>query len=101
MRRAHSRHARLFSKIFQIAVDSSRDGYILPEMHRATPTGAPQMTNAQLSAFRAIADAMQSQSEPANWQWIGQHMSQRLFGITETRAKGYAERHGGSATKMA
>jgi hypothetical protein len=37
---------------------------------------------------------------PKNWQWIGPHMSQRMFGITEARARAYAERHGGTATKM-
>lgn len=56
------------------------------------------MTYAQLEAFRAIASAMQA--EPTDWQWIGQHMSQRMFGITEARAKAYAARHGGVAQKM-
>jgi hypothetical protein len=56
------------------------------------------MNQAILSRFRAIAEAMNT--EPTDWQWNGQHMSQRMFGITETRAKAYAERHGGNATKM-
>jgi hypothetical protein len=56
------------------------------------------MNHAVLEHFRAIAAAMQS--EPTDWQWIGQHMSQRCFGITETRAKAYSERHGGIAKKM-
>jgi len=56
------------------------------------------MTNAALTQFRAIAEAMNT--EPTNWQWIGQHMSQRMFGITEARAKAYAERHGGTAERM-
>ena len=56
------------------------------------------MTNAALSQFRAIHAAMQT--EPTNWQWIGQHMSQGMFGITEARAKAYAERHGGIASRM-
>ena len=56
------------------------------------------MNHANLEAFRAIAASMQS--EPTDWQWIGQHMSQRMFGITETRAKAYADRHGGIAKKM-
>lgn len=56
------------------------------------------MTNSTLQEFRHIADAMQT--EPANWQWIGPHMSQRMFGITEARAKAYAARHGGIAAKM-
>lgn len=56
------------------------------------------MTEAQLQAFRTIAEAMNTQ--PTDWQWIGEHMSQRMFGITEARAKAYAERHGGTARKM-
>jgi hypothetical protein len=56
------------------------------------------MNDATLSHFRAIAEAMTA--EPKNWQWIGPHMSQRMFGITEARARAYAERHGGTATKM-
>ena len=56
------------------------------------------MNNAQLQNFRAFAAAMQT--EPNNWQWIGPHMSQRMFGITEARAKAYAARHGGKAEPM-
>ena len=56
------------------------------------------MHDAQIQAFRAIAEAMQT--EPTDWQWIGPHLSQRMFGITETRAKAYAERHGGVAQRM-
>ena len=56
------------------------------------------MNTAQLTAFRTIAEAMQT--EATDWQWIGQHMSQRMFGITEARAKAYAARHGGAAKKM-
>ena len=56
------------------------------------------MNNAQLEAFRQIATLMQA--EPANWQWIGPHMSQRMFGITEFRAKQYAARHGGEAKQI-
>ena len=56
------------------------------------------MNQAQLQAFREIAASMQT--EPQDWQWIGKHMSQRMFGITETRAKNYADRHGGEARKM-
>jgi hypothetical protein len=56
------------------------------------------MTSAQLEGFRMIASAMQT--EPTDWQWIGRHMSQRMFGITERRAKEYAERHGGKAEQM-
>lgn len=57
------------------------------------------MNNATLYAFRQLAAAMQT--EPTDWQWVGPHMSQRMFGITETRARAYAERHGGVAQKMA
>lgn len=56
------------------------------------------MNDATLNAFRQIADAMIGQ---ADWQWIGPHMSQRMFGITEQRAKEYAARHGGEAKPMA
>ena len=56
------------------------------------------MNTTQLQAFRQIFERMQT--EPTDWQWIGPHMSQRMFGITETRAKAYAERHGGIAKRM-
>ena len=56
------------------------------------------MTNATLQAFRDLHEAMQT--EPTNWQWIGPHMSQRMFGITRTRAESYAQRHGGTAAEM-
>lgn len=56
------------------------------------------MNDATLQAFRDIADAMQPQ--PRDWEWVGQHMSQRMFGITEARAKDFAQRHGGTARKM-
>ena len=56
------------------------------------------MHDAQIETFRAIAEAMQT--APTDWQWIGPHLSQRMFGITETRAKAYAERHGGVAQRM-
>lgn len=56
------------------------------------------MTNAQLEGFRAIAAAMQT--EPADWEWIGPHMSQRMFGITRERAEAFAKAHGGTARPM-
>ncbi len=56
------------------------------------------MTDPVLALFRTLADSMNT--EPTTWQWIGPHMSQRMFGITESRAKAYAERHGGVASKM-
>jgi len=55
------------------------------------------MNNAQLEGLRKIADAMIGK---ADWQWVGPHMSQRMFGITEERAKEYAKAHGGRAEKM-
>jgi len=54
------------------------------------------MTEASLSHFRALADTLAG-PEPRDWQWIGPHLSQRMFGITEQRAKAYAARHGGTA----
>ena len=55
------------------------------------------MTNATLQAFRDIAEQMIGK---ADWQWIGPHMSQRMFGITQERAEGYAKAHGGKAEQM-
>jgi hypothetical protein len=51
-----------------------------------------------LVAFRQIAAEMHP--EPHDWQWIGQHMSQRMFGITEKRAKDYAKKYGGEAKPL-
>lgn len=56
------------------------------------------MNEAVLEMFRSIASAA---VPSANWQWIGPHMSQRMFGITEERAKDYARRFGGKASIMA
>lgn len=56
------------------------------------------MNDAQLEAFRQIAQSMNS--EPADWQWNGQYMSQQQYGITETRAKSLVARHGGTARQM-
>ena len=58
------------------------------------------MNATQLQAFRDIAAAMQG-NKPQNWQWIGKWMSQRMFGISEDRAKDYAKRFGGEASQMA
>ena len=55
------------------------------------------MTDATLTHFRNLADAMITR---ADWQWIGPHMSQRMFGITRERAEAYAARHGGVAQPM-
>lgn len=57
------------------------------------------MNDTALAYFREIAAAMAG-PEPRDWQWIGPHMSQRMFGITEARARAYAARHGGEARKM-
>lgn len=56
------------------------------------------MNDAVLSYFRSLSEAMQT--APADWQWIGPHMSQRMFGITERRAREYAARHGGEAKPL-
>lgn len=56
------------------------------------------MDASQLQAFRDLAAAMSS--APQDWEWIGKHISQRMFGITEKRAKEYAERYGGEARRM-
>ena len=53
------------------------------------------MNHATLEHFRALAAAMQT--APVDWQWIGPHLSQRMFGITEPRARAYAARHGGDS----
>ena len=55
------------------------------------------MTNATLDMFRTIADQMIGK---ADWEWVGPHMSQRMLGITQERAEGYAKAHGGIARKM-
>jgi len=56
------------------------------------------MNDATLNAFRQIHEAMQT--APQNWQWSGQWHSQQMVGITEERAKKYAEQYGGTAKKM-
>lgn len=55
------------------------------------------MTETTLQAFRDIADKMMPDQ---GWQWIGPHMSQRMFGISEKRAKDYAAKFGGEAKPM-
>jgi len=57
------------------------------------------MNEATLSSFRKIADIMQG-DEPRDWQWVGRWESQRMFGITEKRARDYAAKHGGTAERM-
>jgi hypothetical protein len=58
------------------------------------------MQDAVLAHFRSLADTLAG-DEPRNWEWVGPHMSQRMFGITERRACDYAKRHGGVARRMA
>lgn len=60
---------------------------------------ASAKSDSTLVLFRAIADAM-TPPETATWQWLGQWDSQRMFGITEARAKSMAARHGGVASPM-
>jgi hypothetical protein len=47
------------------------------------------MNEHQLQHFRDLADRLAG-DEPRDWQWVGPHMSQRMFGITESRARDYA-----------
>lgn len=61
-------------------------------------TKGDAMNEATLNGFRQIAETMLGKQD---WQWIGPYMSQRMFGITEQRAKEYATRHGGEAKQMA
>lgn len=55
------------------------------------------MNTTTLDSFREIAATMLGRTD---WQWIGPHASQRMFGISEERAKAYAARHGGAARQM-
>lgn len=55
------------------------------------------MNDATLQGFRNMAAAMLGET---NWQWIGPHMSQRMFGISKERAQRYAAAHGGEAKEM-
>ena len=57
------------------------------------------MNQAHLTEFQRLAELLAG-PDPRDWQWIGPHMSQRMFGISENRARAYAERHGGEARKM-
>ncbi len=57
------------------------------------------MNTTTLEQFRKLADAMTG-TEPKNWEWIGRWQSQRMFGITEARAREYEKRHGGTARRM-
>ena len=57
------------------------------------------MNATTLETFRAIADTLAG-PEPQDWEWIGAHMSQRMFGITQVRAENYARQFGGIARQM-
>jgi hypothetical protein len=57
------------------------------------------MNDAQLEAFRLLAQAM-TMMEPTDWQWNGQYMSQQRYGITQARAEYLVARHGGVARQM-
>ena len=47
-----------------------------------------------LNKLRRLADELAG-PYPKDWQWIGQHVSQRMSGITEAKARYYAAKHGG------
>lgn len=55
------------------------------------------MNDTTLQGFRDLADRMLGKQD---WQWVGPHMSQRMFGISRERAEEYARRHGGEAKPM-
>ena len=63
-------------------------------------TNADDKADAVLKLFRDLAAAMQRSGTSHDWQWVGPHMSQRMFGITEARATDYAKRFGGEAKQM-
>ena len=52
-----------------------------------------------LNKLRRLADELAG-PYPKDWQWIGQHVSQRMSGITEAKARYYAAKHGGEASPM-
>jgi hypothetical protein len=56
------------------------------------------MTDDELQMFRKLAEEMAD--GPTDWQWIGPHMSQRMFGITRQRALDYQARFGGEAKPL-
>jgi hypothetical protein len=57
------------------------------------------MTDATLQTFRDLAAVLLT-GRAGDWQWIGPWSSQRMFGITEARARDYARRFGGEAKAM-
>lgn len=80
-----------------LAIWQPRPFGVLGTAPRANPIDPRD--EAQLSHFRALAEAMHG-GEPQDWQWIGKHLSQRMFGISEKRAKEYAKLYGGAASRM-
>lgn len=56
------------------------------------------MTDNELHGFRKLYEAMAG--APTDWQWVGKHMSQHMFGITQERAEAYARLYGGEAKQM-
>jgi hypothetical protein len=87
------------TRIIAARVVRQRDGKTLATYDAPMFRANDARDDAQLSYFRSLADAMHG-GEPQDWEWIGPHMSQRMFGISEKRAKEYAKAHGGTARKM-
>lgn len=56
------------------------------------------MRDIELQGVRMLAAAMAG--GPTDWRWDGPHLSQCMIGITEQRAKDYAARWGGTASKI-
>lgn len=88
---------------WELIVDGKSQGLFETRRQARQTSKAPfqgkmTMNEAQLEAFRQIAASMNS--EPTDWQWNGQYLSQQHYGITETRAKSLVARHGGVARQM-
>mgnify|MGYP006958869208 CR=1 FL=1 len=47
---------------------------------------------------KRIAERMDT--APKNWQWIGEHLSQQHFGITQARAEMLQRMYGGIASPL-
>jgi hypothetical protein len=58
------------------------------------------MNDSTLEALRGIAEQMMGPEQDRRWEWIGAHMSQRMFGITQERAERFARQYGGVARRM-
>jgi hypothetical protein len=60
------------------------------------------MTGTTLYAFRELAEAMRDARDPGptTWEWVGEHMSQRMFNLTKARATWFATFYGGEARPM-